>query len=51
MRTKEINQKRSVDVIYFDFEKAFDEVLHDKLINRLQHKGIHRRILAIEIPR
>jgi len=35
----------SVDVVYFDFMKAFDKVSHEHLIHKLQHLGIHYSIL------
>ena len=31
----------AVDVIYFDFAKAFDTVLHSRLLTKLQGYGIH----------
>lgn len=34
-----------VDVIYTDFEKAFDRVDHDILLRKLQHLGIHGDLL------
>lgn len=34
-----------VDVIYFDFEKAFDKVPHAKLIEQLSVVGLHPRIV------
>ncbi|EYC02459.1 hypothetical protein Y032_0100g3316 [Ancylostoma ceylanicum] len=39
------NRGESVDVIYIDLSKAFDKVCHSKLIARLQHLGIHGRLL------
>lgn len=35
-----------VDVIYFDFAKAFDKVCHSKLIYKLQKLGIDGSLLA-----
>ena len=34
------------DVIYFNFEKAFDSVSHMKILNRLQACGIFGNLLA-----
>ena len=31
--------------IYMDFEKAFDKVLHRRLISKLQAYGIHSKIM------
>lgn len=42
--TASLNDGKGVDVIYFDFSKAFDRVSHSNLIERLIQVGIHRRI-------
>ena len=39
--TDAIDQGSAVDVIYFDFAKAFDTVPHSRLLNKLQGYGIH----------
>ena len=40
---------RAVDIIYLDFQKAFNNVLHRKLLNKVESRGIsghiHRWIL------
>ena len=40
---------RAVDIIYLDFQKAFDKVPHRKLLNKVESHGIsghiHRWIL------
>nr|pir hypothetical protein C49A1.8 - Caenorhabditis elegans [Caenorhabditis elegans] len=36
-----LKQHNSLDVLFFDFSKAFDQVSHIKLIEKLEHIGIH----------
>lgn len=43
--TEAIESKRYVDVIYFDISKAFDSVLHSKLLEKLYQVGIRGPIL------
>jgi len=43
--TKQLDQGRSVDVIYFDFMTAFDKVSHEHLLHKLCHLGVHHQIL------
>jgi hypothetical protein len=43
--TKKIDSKKNVDVIYFDFAKAFDTVCHNKLIQKLSAIGISGNLL------
>ena len=38
--TKWIDEGNSVDIIYFDCQKAFDKVPHRRLLNKLQAYGI-----------
>jgi len=45
--TLSIRNRHSVDVIYFDFTKAFDSVSHRKLIHKLQAYGFCGRFLCI----
>ena len=33
-----LNEKARVDVVYFDFAKAFDSVNHDIILQKLKHK-------------
>lgn len=35
-----VERRRQVDTIYFDFSKAFDKVPHELAINKLQHTGL-----------
>ena len=39
--TKLLDNSKSVDVIYFDFTKAFDRVNHELLISKLRSAGFH----------
>ena len=43
--TLNIESKQSLDVIYIDFAKAFDSVVHRKLISKLTSYGISRNLL------
>jgi hypothetical protein len=40
-----LNENKSVDVLYTDFEKAFDKVSHKKLIIKLYAYGIRGKLL------
>ena len=45
-QTNCIDQGDQVDIVYIDFEKAFDKVLHNKrLLYKLKHYGIHIKII------
>lgn len=35
-----VDKGKPVDVIYLDFEKALDKVLHQTLLKKLSHHGI-----------
>ena len=41
-----LEMRRQVDVIYFDFSKAFDQVPHKKLLFMLKCLGIKGSLLA-----
>jgi hypothetical protein len=43
--TLEIDNFRPVDVLYLDFEKAFDRVPHQRLLVKLSHFGIRGHLL------
>ena len=43
--TKHLDEGYSVDVIYLDFQKAFDTVPHQRLIQKLSSFGIHGKVL------
>jgi len=43
--TLNIERKESLDVIYIDFAKAFDSVVHNKLISKLESYGIGGSLL------
>ena len=43
--TKHLDEGYSVDVIYLDFQNAFDTVPHERLIQKLSSFGIHGKML------
>ena len=43
--TKEYDSGNALDIVYLDFEKAFDKVPHSKLIDKLKFFGIQGQIL------
>ena len=43
--TKALDIKQSVDILYFDFAKAFDSVPHKCLISKLQSCGTSSKLL------
>ena len=45
--TVAIRDRWNVDVIYFDFAKAFDSVSHPKLVHKLRAYGFWGRLLYI----
>jgi len=43
--TKDLNEGKSVDCIYMDFQKCFDTVPHRRLLHQLQGYGINNQII------
>ncbi|KAK6052277.1 hypothetical protein COOONC_10218 [Cooperia oncophora] len=43
--TAVLDVRNNLDVIYFDFQKAFDKVIHPILLQKLVQVGIHERII------
>ena len=43
--TSHIDRSDPVDVVYLDFEKAFDRVPHRRLLSKLDHLGIRGKLL------
>jgi len=43
--TSAMDQGFSTDVIYFNFSKAFDSVLHNRLLNKLKGYGVDGKFL------
>ena len=39
-----MDHSHQVDVIFIDFQKAFDKVPHHRLLNKLYHYGIQGKI-------
>ena len=42
--TKWPDEGKPVDIIYFDYQKAFDKVPHRRLLNKLQVYGIECQV-------
>ena len=46
MWTEEVDMRNSVDVIYLDFQKAFDTVPHQRLLKKLSAYGIQGKLYS-----
>ena len=44
--TRKIDRGESVDVVYLDFQKAFDKVPHRRLVGKIRANGIGGRVLT-----
>ena len=44
--SKALDEGSGIDVLYLDFRKAFDSVLHKRLIERIEEYGITGKLLA-----
>ena len=42
--TKQVDEGKAVDIIYLDFQKAFDKVPHGRLIKKLEAHGIKGKV-------
>ncbi|XP_059843914.1 P-selectin glycoprotein ligand 1 isoform X2 [Hypanus sabinus] len=43
--TRKVDEGKAVDVVYMDFSKAFDVVLHGRLVMKIQSLGIHGEVV------
>ncbi|CAM4694812.1 unnamed protein product [Caretta caretta] len=43
---KHVDKGDPVDIVYLDFQKAFDKVPHQRLLHKLSHHGIRGKILS-----
>ena len=41
-----VDQGKPVDIVYFEFQKAFDKVPYRRLVNKLEAYGISSKILG-----
>lgn len=45
--TNSFDRNEQVDIIYLDFEKAFDKVPHNMLLYKLEHHGVRGKLLNL----
>ena len=45
--TDELDNKNNIDIIYLDFQKAFDTVQHQRLLKKLKGYGIQGKVLCL----
>ena len=43
--TKWLDEGRSFDILYLDFQRAFDKVCHKRLVKKLEAAGIGGKVL------
>ena len=41
-----LDERKPIDILYLDFQKAFDKVLHRRLVSKLQAYGIDGNLLS-----
>ncbi|PIK59167.1 putative RNA-directed DNA polymerase from mobile element jockey-like [Apostichopus japonicus] len=44
--TRSLNRQKSVDVVFLDFQKAFDKVPHQRLLLRLKSMDVNGNLLS-----
>lgn len=43
---KRVDERELVDIIYLDFQKAFDKVSHKRLLRKLSSHGVRGEVLS-----
>lgn len=43
---KRVDERELVDIIYLDFQKAFDKVSHKRLLRKLSSRGVRGEVLS-----